>query len=191
MTKNPEDAINQVLAGLRDAEPPAGMQRRIIEGVHHRTATKPTRAPWKIWGTATACALVLCIVISATHHQHLPSQSPTPSTHTAATRTPTTETNEITRPLPLITPSKTQQHTHKPNLVTVTDSTTLRDIHAQSHPAPPEPLTHEEKLLLRVAHTGNAQLLATLDPTIRAAQAADEKADFEKFFRPSTTGEKE
>ena len=47
MKKSSEDAIGQVLAGLRDAEAPIGMERRILETAQDRASVKSVRlAPW-------------------------------------------------------------------------------------------------------------------------------------------------
>ena len=56
-----------------------------------------------------------------------------------------------------------------------------------SFPAPPMPLTKQEKLLQRVARTDNPQVLAMLNPTLRAQQEAKEKEEFEKFAGISNT----
>ena len=65
---------------------------------------------------------------------------------------------------------------------TPTDAQLLADLHAPSHPAPPLPLTPQEKLFLRMLHYGNATQLAELNPMIRAKHDADETAAFKAFF---------
>jgi hypothetical protein len=50
-------------------------------------------------------------------------------------------------------------------------------------------LTEQEKLLLRIAHKGDTTELAALNPLLRAARYAEEKADVQRFFEPATTGE--
>jgi hypothetical protein len=62
-------------------------------------------------------------------------------------------------------------------------------MHAASFPAPPMPLTEQEKLLLRIVHRGDPVEMAMLDPAVRAARDAEEKADVARFFeRPTTKG---
>jgi hypothetical protein len=58
-------------------------------------------------------------------------------------------------------------------------------MHAPSHPAPVAPLTNEEKLLLRAVHTGDPQVMAMLDPEVRARQEAESDAEFQKFVEQS------
>jgi hypothetical protein len=66
--------------------------------------------------------------------------------------------------------------------VTPTDAQALADLHAPSHPAPPLPLTPQEKLFLRMIRYGNLTQLAELDPVVRAKQDADETTAFKAFF---------
>ncbi len=47
--KNPDEAIERVLAGLRDAESPEGMERRILDAMQHGASEKRKRNP--IWLT--------------------------------------------------------------------------------------------------------------------------------------------
>jgi hypothetical protein len=78
------------------------------------------------------------------------------------------------------TPAPSQQPTDP-------DTIALAETLAPSHPAPPMPLTQQEKLLLRVARTDNPQVLAMLNPTLRAQQEAKEKEEFEEFAGISNT----
>lgn len=62
------------------------------------------------------------------------------------------------------------------------DAQALADLHAPSHPAPPLPLTPQEKLFLRMAQYRNSTQLAELNPIVRAQQDADETTAFKAFF---------
>lgn len=55
---------------------------------------------------------------------------------------------------------------------------------AVSFPAPPLPLTEQERLLLRVVHRGDTQELAMLNPAVRRAREAADAAEYQEFFRP-------
>jgi hypothetical protein len=66
------------------------------------------------------------------------------------------------------------------------DALALEEMRAASQPAPPLPLTKQERLLLRVAHQGWPEELAALDPARRAAQDKEERAEVERFFEPKT-----
>ncbi len=62
---------------------------------------------------------------------------------------------------------------------------------AASRPAPPIPLTLQEKLLLRVARSTDPAQLAMLNPEMRARQEAESNAEFRRFFGLTPTGENE
>ena len=62
----------------------------------------------------------------------------------------------------------------------------VREAGAVSFPAPPMPLTEQERLLLRVARKGDPEELALLNPVSRAARDVAEKAEVEKFFDEET-----
>jgi hypothetical protein len=66
------------------------------------------------------------------------------------------------------------------------DSIALR---AANHPAPPMPLTEQERLLLRVVHQGDPVELAMLDPVQRAARNAEEQTEFQRFFGAAPIGQ--
>lgn len=71
-------------------------------------------------------------------------------------------------------------------LVRRDDSLALREVRAASRPAPPLPLTKQEKLLLRVARTAGPEELAMLNPDERARRRAESDAEFQQFFGKST-----
>jgi hypothetical protein len=50
------------------------------------------------------------------------------------------------------------------------------------YPAPPLPLTEQEKMLLRVAQRNDAQNKALLNPDLQAAQSAKNTEQFQHFF---------
>lgn len=60
-----------------------------------------------------------------------------------------------------------------------------------NHPAPEAPLTDEERLLLRIAHRGQPDQYAALNPDARDAVAMTEKQEFRQFFGPPPTGDSE
>jgi hypothetical protein len=62
----------------------------------------------------------------------------------------------------------------------------MEEMLAASHPAPPMPLTEQERLLLRIAHRGDPVELAMLDPMRRAARDVEEQTEFQRFFKPRT-----
>ncbi len=55
---------------------------------------------------------------------------------------------------------------------------------APSKPAPPLPLTRQEKMLADVVHRGEPEELASLSPEVRARQMELSQAEFHDFFEP-------
>jgi hypothetical protein len=60
---------------------------------------------------------------------------------------------------------------------------------AASHPAPPMPLTEQERLLLRIVHKGDPVEMAMLDPMQRASRNAEERAEFQRFFGEASSAQ--
>jgi hypothetical protein len=58
----------------------------------------------------------------------------------------------------------------------------VRETQEASFPPPPLPLTEQERLLLRLAHRGDAQNMALLNPDVRAEQTAKATEQFQQFF---------
>jgi hypothetical protein len=58
---------------------------------------------------------------------------------------------------------------------------------AASFPAPPLPLTEQEKLLLRLAHRRNPEDTAILNPAVQSAQSAKATEQFQQFFAINPT----
>ena len=62
------------------------------------------------------------------------------------------------------------------------DSLAVSEMRAASHPAPPMPLTEQERLLLRIMHKDDPVEVAVLNPAWRAARDAEDQAEFQRFF---------
>jgi hypothetical protein len=77
-----------------------------------------------------------------------------------------------------------QSHTSLRTVLCDCDPTAVAEANAPSLPAPPLPLTAQEKLLLRIAHHPNPVELAELDPHQREAAIAEEQAAYKRFFHP-------
>jgi hypothetical protein len=71
------------------------------------------------------------------------------------------------------------------DVVVDSDSAALEEMHAASYPAPPMPLTEQERLLLRLVHKDDPVELAMLDPKLRDLQDSEDKAEFQRFFGQS------
>jgi hypothetical protein len=62
------------------------------------------------------------------------------------------------------------------------DVSAVEETQSASYPAPPLPLTEQEKLLLRLAHRRDPQNMAILNRDERATQSAKATEQFQQFF---------
>jgi hypothetical protein len=62
------------------------------------------------------------------------------------------------------------------------DAPAAGETRTASFPAPPLPLTEQERLLLRLAHRGDAENMALLNPDVQAQQIAKATEQFQQFF---------
>ena len=215
MRKNPEEAIEKVLAGLRDADAPVGMECRILNTLdaledhsspRRRSGWGRLRPIWLLtparpasWSLASGVALAGLFAVAMTipairRLGHSSTQAPTQirTNSTAARPQPSAgpETAANNAPLPPPVPGvRSTRKTNAPRLEGAHDNdlAALSKVRSDSFPAPPMPLTEQERLLLRIAHKADPVELAMLDPMQRAARDAEENADVKKFFEPSTT----
>ncbi len=204
-----DHTIDRALSALRDAQPRSGLNGRILASLEHRTATpNPARfhisAHLALWA-ATSAAVFAIASLLILHHRPAPTQI----AHAPQLRVPQVPPlgpGFGSRPTS-IEPTRRMAHRldranvsmpvrcaqsgcpiHDDEVVmngvtnTPTDAQLLADLHAPSHPAPPLPLTAQEKLFLRMARYRNATELAELNPMVRAKQDADETTAFKAFF---------
>jgi hypothetical protein len=209
---HPDDSIDRVLGALRDAEPPEGMERRILQAAQHHSSDRRAwwpmhlsipapRIPTHYRVVGLACLAIASSLLvwnasrpsarshtapaedSRSTHANLPEQHP--SRQAPTTIQPASQ--PVSQPTIIARQERTSLHpsqsTRKERLVT------LRDIRSGNHPAPEAPLTGQEKLLLRLAHRSDPQEIALLNPSLWAARDAKEKEEVKKFFEPPPTGD--
>jgi hypothetical protein len=215
--KNSGEAMEKVLAGLRDAEAPAGMERRILDGLlglEERGAMR-SRSGWRqllpIWlvaparpvavgslvcGVALAGIFFVALAIPAIRRLgHAPVQARRNSelvgspllgaSEAAAKSAEHASLQSGVRPRGQI---KAEEGRNAESAAAVVDSdaVALEAMHAASRPAPPMPLTEQERLLLRLVHKDDPVELAMLDSKVRALRDLEDKAEFQRFFGQST-----
>ncbi|HMF52806.1 MAG TPA: hypothetical protein VK593_00555 [Edaphobacter sp.] len=188
--KSPEEDIERVLIGLRDSTIPDGMERRILAALEDRAASpsrqRMTRPAWR--KTAAACsmamaaALALVFVVPAIRRPvHAPQRlaavavppKPLPAANANSDLAVNKQPSATTRPK-LRRVRANPDPTVEPAVVTG----------STNHPAPPMPLTEQERLLLRIANQRAPVELAELSQTQRAMQDEQRRKDFEQFFKP-------
>jgi len=220
--KNSEEAIERVLAGLRDSEAPAGMERRILEALEDQASAR-SRSGWRwlrpMWlvapahpvamgslacGVALAAIFAVALAVPAIRRLgYSPAQSKMNLAPAGTLPPATSET--VAKSAQLSSPGSSVRSMRKMNAGEETNARTAGAVHnsdrdgigdgdsvavsemlAPSHPAPPMPLTEQERLLLRIAHRGDPVQVAMLDPRMRAARDAEEGAEFQRFFGSTT-----
>jgi hypothetical protein len=212
--KSSDEAIEKVLTGLRDAEAPDGMERRILERLDERASMqsrsggrwlRPIRlmrpgGPLMVRPLACGVALtgIFAIAVAVTGIRrlgHAPAQVPTQFNVNSSAVQAATSAVIATSPRVALSGSSAPsiRRTKVRSAVAVRDSESaaLGETRAASFPAPPLPLTDQERLLLRIVHKGDPVELAELNPVLRAARDEEDKRAVQRFFEPSTTGDDE
>ncbi len=194
--KDSDQAIGKVLSGLRDAEVPAGMERRILETVQNHASAHSrwdwlTAAQYRIVGRPMAYAaaltgiVALVLAIPVIHQRrYAPVQSAKAIPSAPLPPAPSATVAENSKPQRPATISRTLRKL-KPKsleLVDAQESLAMREMNAPSRPAPSLPLTEQEKLLVRFVRTSTPEQLAANDPAKWAAHDAQEQAEFDRFF---------
>jgi hypothetical protein len=212
------NSVDRILNALRDATPPPGMERRILNVLEAQSpqkiastsrdssgsvipsevaqprsrgipAFRDARTATPLRWTAIAAAIVIAALIArATHH---PTQPSTATTQTAsAPPQPITNTATVTPATPIRHAVASQRV--RPTPSQPAEPPTTEDNAQLSHPAPPIPLTDQERLLLRYARRGRTEDLAQISNDSKAAKEQQDAAEFQAFFKPPITiGESE
>jgi hypothetical protein len=181
--KDADGTIERLLAGLRDAEPPGGMERRILEALDGRGAHEVAASAF-LWRPAMAlsltCAVILIAALMIPRHRHAPAD---------LSRSTNADVRKVTRPefVPQKTLPGPQRTTSRALVRHPRDVPAAAEVQASSFPAPPLPLTEQEILLLRLAHRGDPENMAILNPKVREAQTAKATEQFQQFFAINAT----
>jgi hypothetical protein len=201
------EAVDKVLATLREATPPEGMGVRIAQRLQ-QSASAPQSAPfrWRYvfansadtaawWRGAIAGAATVSLIggalLLASHlpRTRLDGESTTRNStahHTAPSATPVNTSSHgeaHAQPCAHLAVRQTASTASVYATGAVTAETYSENA-APSHPAPEMPLTAQEKALLRIAQTSTPKQLAAIDPVEYANLEAQSALKFEKFFAP-------
>jgi hypothetical protein len=184
-----EETIGKVLTGLREAQASPGLERRILAAIEAHASARKAATPRWTWSVALTGMVAACLLFAITaiyRHEHPSTQA---RQHVFPAESAESTQEALLLPQKPIAPARTPVRTASPvrmeQPISAAEAVLLREMHAPSHPAPIEPLTQEEKLLLRAVHTGDPQVLAMLNPEVRARQEADSKAEFQQFIEQS------
>ena len=213
MKQNSEQDIDRILTALRNTEAPTGLDHRILTAIEHRATPTPTRSwLWSLAALTTAAIIISTVTLHQIRIQIRVPHSSRSSQRDAATKAPgsatphTSSLATISEAPPLRVThlrdgfigakvgigrppdrSRPSVRGHRASLLCDCDPIALAESQAPSHPAPELPLTDQEKLLRRIARHPDPVEIAELDPSARAARAAEDKAAFKNFFNPPET----
>lgn len=189
--KDADRTIERLLAGLRDAEPSAGIERRILEAMGAREAASAplwrrlSSMPLPAVATSLASAMAIAgaLIIAIAVRQHWSAPADTRSHANTAAMRRTAQPEAVTRKAPIAPrrPASRVSLKHPGSVPAVPET------QVASFPAPPLPLTEQEKLLLRLAHRRNPEDTAILNPAVQAAQSAKATEQFQQFFGMNAT----
>jgi hypothetical protein len=194
-----DDAIERVLAGLRDVEAPVGMERRILERLEN-VAEMRGRADWRpLWLVGLGCgvvaaAILIALAIPAVHRRgHAPVVGNDVGAKVVAGRAAMVGDARGSvgekRVWGGTASVSSRRQVSMGDAQGDEDSVAMSEMRAASFPAPPMPLTDEERLLLRMVRKGDPVELAMLDPKMEALRDAEEKAEFQRFFAKAAVKE--
>jgi hypothetical protein len=181
--RDADGTIERLLAGLRDAEAPAGIEVRILNALDGMEA-REAPASASLWRPAMAMLLACTVLtLAVTLHQHRRAPA------NMINRSTSTDARQATVP-EVVAPKESTVRRRTASRVPVRrprDLPPAGETQTASFPAPPLPLTEQERLLLRLAHRGDADDMAVLNPDVRAAQTAKATEQFQQFFAIDAT----
>jgi hypothetical protein len=197
-----ERRILEGLQGRASARPRLGWRQVLPIGL---VAASPVARKSLTCGAALAGVFALAMVASAIRRSgHAPVQSkvsvapvelvPLANSESFPSEAGVTniETTRVSTPGPGVRAARVEKARRaRAEVVDDSDALALQEMRAPSRPAPPMPLTEQEKLLLRIAHHGAPEELMALSPLLRAARDEEEKAEVQQFFEPRTTEDNE
>jgi hypothetical protein len=185
-----EPTIKRLLASLRDAQPHPGMEHRILKAMQAREKAasvslwnwlRPQTLSRFAIGMASALAIIGAFVaITLPQRRRAPVDTGHRVTLAVGAKSnadaiPHQAPVPVRRPASRILP----KHAHA-----VAPTLNLR---SGSFPAPPLPLTEQEKLLLRLTRRRNPEDTAILNPAVQAAESAKANEQFQQFFGMNDT----
>ena len=203
--------LDRLLAHLNHAVPSVDLHTRLLHRLedhvhsappHNRLRSRLQTQAAAFWafGIVGTAGVLAALAPWLTQHPLHPGR-PTPAT--VAMQPPSTRTqppehgNPVSSPFvhsPFTTakliahqnpPFAAQPQPHIRNLTpSPEEAQALDDLHAPSHPAPPMPLTAQERLLTRMLRHDNDVQLAQLASEPGETRPGNERAAFQKFFDP-------
>ena len=184
MSQEQDERIGRVMTALRTAEPPAGMEGRIVARLQSQAQADVRKAP--VWGWALGVGMAALVLAGWMVSRSGPRvQRPMQARAVEAEPTWNRGSSEESAPQRL-KPRRVARSGGAAKAVPL--ARRLDEEQGMvSYPAPEGPLTAEEKLLQRIARGGDDQDFALLNAETREQEIAAEKAEFESFLQSAGT----
>ena len=186
--------LDHLLTGLGSASPAPGFEERILRRLESYPAPQLTRSPWRIWLPALTGAFACALIAFVGLHGHTVARLSPPvlAPRSAGLQSPSSQSENI----PSAAASARDLHSltanlHKvPKFPTHPQATAASPVaeagpaRLASFPAPPLPLTEQERLMLQILHKGDPEEIAMLNPDFRESLLARDRAEYKDFFPP-------
>lgn len=187
-----DDRLDRALASYTPENAPLGLEQRLLARLAAAGKPRPRRVPPIFYWAMAASVLVAVAVGAAVLHPHgqesaTEARSDHPRAGSPASKSPQVERTLPPQPTRAASPARPAR---KPSPMSREDAIALSEMRAPSHPAPEFPLTAEEKLLQRIAQSGNPRQQALLNPEVCEKQEAVAEAEFHEFVEQSIKGER-
>ncbi len=198
--RNPHDeSLANLLRALATPDPDAGFTQRMVRNLasQQAVASAPAKRLRLIWGlsfaTATAAAIVALAVTLHHSPQAVEQVASIPPTQTVQSPQNVVIQSEVRHASSTHAGEGSASSSRKISIRPEPHQTEaeLDPSQARSFPAPPMPLTEQEKLLRRIAHTGDPVELAALNAEKRRRVAAQDEVAYLQMFPPPPSGEEE
>ena len=200
ITEFRDKTLDSALASYTPAAPRFGFEERLKArmAAEAELARRPRFPLSLLWVGAAVIASVAGLLVLL-HRPHAPSAPSTsagaqhaspPQKHASVPRGPVDPARFYAGIKPQTQAPRPAVRAKEPvrPAMSAIDAVSYQEMRAASHPPPEEPLTQEEKLLLRIVHKGDPQEMAMLNPEIREKQDAQSEAEFNQFVMQSTKG---
>ena len=193
MSMDREDDVEKVLAALRDAKVPEGMEARIAGRLALHAASRDVAGfRWSdifagsalagVWwrGAMSGVAVAMLAVGLVMLAGHRPVRPGVAMKERVAAAPPGVAVKADVRSVPCVSPAGVRV---KGAVVRTSEGVRVVATKIEtSHPAPALGLTAQERELVQLARKGDAKELVSLDPEMRAKAEAQDAAEFQKFF---------
>lgn len=177
-----DEAIEKVLAGLRQCDPPPAMNRRILDALQSHQDALQAQTRMKLlprWAHGAIASFACALALAFLWVHHAPTPAPPPQTRANLQQPPSSiPTVERFHPDNPPVHLARREKDHLPHYSPAEPAETA------SFPAPPLPLTGQERLLLQLAHKGDTRNLAMLDAAVADKQEEQNQKQFQDFFKP-------